>query len=616
MSVRLSVLACIILAVTNAEVPNVRLLRVAGGFHQPVGIENARDGSNRLFVVEQRGRVRIISNGSVLTHPFLDISSRVYCDQGAINCGERGLLGLAFPPRYASTGRFYVCYTAPDGDLRIARYRVLGDPNVADVASEKIVLTIEHRRFSNHNGGQLAFGPDGYLYVGTGDGGGWGDDLKSGQNTNVLLGKILRIDVESQPDGTYTVPPTNPFMGRDGFRPEIWAYGLRNPWRFSFDRATGDLYIGDVGQTAREEINFQPGSSRGGENYGWNRMEGAQCFNPSSCSPAGFTAPVYEYAHAGSDDCSVTGGYVYRGVRFPTMRGLYFFSDYCSGRIRALRWEIGEWRAYMLKARVQSSALGEDEDGDLYICDYSAGVVYLLAAGIPTLSRECAVNAASGAPALSPGSIATICGVRLTTVKGIEQAKGHPLPRELGGTSLTVGGYPAPLFAVANVGNLEQINFQVPWEVAAGELAAVIVTDSSQQSDTIHVPVVAAQPGIFLLLDGRATATDAQFNMISSGNPLARETIVNVFATGLGAVDTPPGSGQAAPSNPLARTLAAPAVTVGGRDALVLFAGLAPGFAGLYQVQFRVPKDAPVGLPDLVIAIEGAASNPAKLAVR
>lgn len=616
MEMRLAVMVCGVAAIAAAQAPELRLLRVAGGISGPVAIESARDGSGRLFIVQQRGRIRILNNTDLIVQPFLDITDRVYCGITQDVCGERGMLGLAFSPSYASNGRFYVFYTALNGDLTISRFRVSADPNRADPASEKIVLTIQHRQAGNHNGGQLAFGRDGYLYIGTGDGGGSGDQFQNGQNTNSLLGKILRIDVESQPEGTYTVPATNPFVGRGGFRGEIWAYGLRNPWRFSFDRETGDLYIGDVGQDRLEEVNFQPGSSAGGENYGWNRMEGSRCYDPPSCSMSGLTLPIFDYANTGSDDCSVTGGYVYRGARFPAMRGFYFFADWCSGKIRALWRENGAWRSSLLNVRVQASAFGEDEDGDLYAAEFQSGVIYLLSTGLPSFTLESVVNAASGAPGLSPGSIGTIYGARLTTVNGIAQATTYPLPRELAGTSVTVSGYRAPLYAVASVGNQEQINFQVPWEVAAGATEAVIVTNSARQSDTIQIPVLAAHPGIFLLAEGHAAATDAQFNVISSGNPLARGTVGNVFATGLGAVDIPPTTGQAAPSNPPARTVTDPVVTVGGRNATMLFSGLAPGFAGLYQVQFRVPADVPIGLQDLVITMNGVASNPAKLAVR
>jgi glucose/arabinose dehydrogenase len=292
--------------------PDIAIDRYGEGFSSPVHITHAADGSGRLFVVEQSGRIRIIKGSGTLPVPFLDISDRVSC------CGEQGLLSVAFPPDYAIKGHFYVNHTNLSGDTVVARYRVSADPDVADAATEEILLTIA-QPFANHNGGQLAFGPDGYLYIGTGDGGSGGDPLNNGQNTDVLLGKLLRIDVEAGV-APYGIPPTNPYRLRAGYRPEIWALGLRNPWRFSFDRLTGDLYIGDVGQNMYEEINFQPAASAGGENYGWRIMEGFHCYNPAACNPTGLTLPVLEYEH-NQGNCSVTAGGVYRGSFHPNLFG-------------------------------------------------------------------------------------------------------------------------------------------------------------------------------------------------------------------------------------------------------------------------------------------------------
>ncbi len=351
----------------GAPWPQIALQAVGSGFRQPTTIANAGDGSGRLFVLEQRGRIRVLAAGA--TGTFLDISDRVSC------CIERGLLGLAFPPGYATKGRFYVHYTNLAGNVVIARYRVSADPNVADPASEEILLTIDHP-YANHNGGQLAFGPrDGYLYIGVGDGGSEEDPHNYGQNPGVLLGKILRIDVEG---GTmpYAVPPDNPFVSRPGYRPEIWALGLRNPWRFSFDRETGDLYIADVGQDRYEEVDFQPASSRGGENYGWRIMEGLHCFNPDPCDPAGLVQPVAEYDHALG--CSITGGYVYRGPDV-ALRGVYYYGDYCSGRMWGLRQENGAWQnTQLLKSPYPISTFGEDEAGNVYLADYAGGRIYQL----------------------------------------------------------------------------------------------------------------------------------------------------------------------------------------------------------------------------------------------
>ena len=273
---------------------------------------------------------------------------------------------------------FFVNYTDRQGDTVISRFVVSQDPAQADPSSKVVVLTVDQPA-ANHNGGQLAFGPDGFLYAGLGDGGRAGDPLGNGQNTQTLLGKMLRLDVDhGQP---YTVPASNPFAGDLGFRPEIWATGLRNPWRFSFDRATGDLYIADVGQDEYEEIDYQPAGSRGGENYGWSIMEGLHCYPAGeACDPAGLILPVAEYDH--SQGCSVTGGYVYRGQQFPSLDGTYLFGDYCSGRIWGLaRDGQGQWRmAEVGRANVEPSSFGEDESGELYLADLQGVQLYKIVA--------------------------------------------------------------------------------------------------------------------------------------------------------------------------------------------------------------------------------------------
>jgi glucose/arabinose dehydrogenase len=337
---------------------------VAAGLHSPVGVVDAGDGSGRLFIVEQAGRILIHDGSQVLASAFLDVSALVSC------CGEQGLLGLAFHPDYATNGLFYVDYTNTAGDTVIARYHVSADSNVADPASARILLTIA-QPFANHNGGQLAFGPDGFLYIGMGDGGSAGDPDNRAQNLGDLLGKLLRIDV----DGAfpYAIPATNPFRNTPGARPEIWAFGLRNPWRFSFDRQTGDLFIADVGQSSREEVDFQPAASAGGENYGWRRMEGTLCFNPSSgCNDGTLTLPILEYDH--SLGCSITGGYRYRGGRFPQLVGRYFYGDFCSGRI----WngiQTGQtWSStQLIDTTLQITSFGEDAGGELYVVHYGSG---------------------------------------------------------------------------------------------------------------------------------------------------------------------------------------------------------------------------------------------------
>jgi glucose/arabinose dehydrogenase len=346
------------------------LRQVVTGQAKPTLLVSSHDGTGRLFLLEQPGTIRILKDGSLLPSLFLDLRDLVNS-----NGNEQGLLGLAFDPNYASSGRFFVNYTDASGGSVTARYSVSGsDPNRADPASGVPILRIAHPQYSNHNGGNLVFGPDGYLYFGMGDGGNGGDPNGNGQNLGVLLGKLLRIDVRVEP---YAVPPDNPFVGRAGARPEIWAYGLRNPWRFSFDRKTGDLYIADVGQDAYEEIDFQPSGDRGGENYGWNLMEG---FHPyEGGAQQGLSMPVAEYDHSGGN-CSVTGGYVYRGSLLPELYGMYVFGDYCSGRIWVLAhaaegWRMAEW----LDTSLSITSFGEDDSGELYLLDRATGGVFQFA---------------------------------------------------------------------------------------------------------------------------------------------------------------------------------------------------------------------------------------------
>ncbi len=346
---------------------------VASGLSQPVFVTHAGDGSGRLFVLERAGRIRIISAaGSLLPTAFLDMTA-IVGDSG----GEQGLLGLAFHPAYESNGRFYVAYTDNGGSVVLARYTVSADPNVANAGSASVLLTIA-KPAANHNGGMLAFGPDGYLYLGVGDGGGAGDTDNNGQSRRTLLGKILRLDVDS--GSPYAVPADNPFVGDPDplVRTEIWSYGLRNPWRFSFDAAIGDLYIGDVGQGNREEIDHESAGSSGGVNYGWHMMEGSLCFNPSTgCDPTGLGLPVAEYdTHAGGS-CAVTGGYIYRGDRSPQLAGVYLYGDYCSGRIWGLsRTSPGAWSSSeIVDSTYTISSFGEDEAGELYLTNYSGGTV-------------------------------------------------------------------------------------------------------------------------------------------------------------------------------------------------------------------------------------------------
>lgn len=363
----------------QAQAPTIALQQIATGLASPVAIAHAGDGSGRLFITLQEGKIVIFDGNQILPRPLLDISSRVSC------CGERGLLSVAFHPNYKNNGYFYVNYTnEPGGDTVVARYSLSSDPNVADPNSEAILLTID-QPFSNHNGGQLQFGPDGYLYIGMGDGGSGGDPQNNAQNGQSLLGKMLRMDVSNANTGDglpYDIPPTNPFLNEPNVRDEIWALGLRNPWRFAFDRSGGDLFIADVGQNSWEEVNSQPASSLGGENYGWRRMEGTHCFNPTvRCNDGKLTLPILEYSHALG--CSITGGYRYRGSQIPQLYGMYLYGDYCSGRIWGASEAVrGSWTSMeLLHTDLAISTFGEDEAGELYVADRANGAIYRIVKG-------------------------------------------------------------------------------------------------------------------------------------------------------------------------------------------------------------------------------------------
>ncbi len=361
-----------------------RAVLVAEGLEKPVHVAAPPLDPHRVFIVEQPGRIRVVADGALLAAPFLAIETRASC------CGERGLLSVAFHPDYERNGRFFVNYTDNAGATVVARYEVSADANRADADSERILLTIA-QPFDNHNGGQLAFGPDGYLYVGMGDGGSGGDPREAGQDDDTLLAKLLRLDVDVDESPYVAVPPDNPHLGRGLPLDLIWAKGLRNPWRFSFDRGSGALFIGDVGQNDFEEISVQPAGSRGGENYGWDVFEGFACFEAPPPAPfcpdqiAPFTPPVLAYGR--DDGCSVTGGFVYRGCALPGLHGQYFFSDYCSGFVRTFALVDGvvtglqERTAALAPGNGREigaiSSFGEDARGELYIVDYD-GEVYRL----------------------------------------------------------------------------------------------------------------------------------------------------------------------------------------------------------------------------------------------
>ncbi len=349
------------------------LQQVASGLVFPTFM-TAPPGDSRQFIVERAGRIRILDNGTLLGTPFLDISGRVNTN------GEGGLLSMAFHPRYASNGLFFIYYIDAGGNIVVERLSVsAANRNLADPVSASAVISIPHPAFTNHYGGQLNFGPDGFLYLGTGDGGGAGDPSRNGQNLNSLLGKLLRLDIDQRsPSQNYVIPPNNPFIGQAGRRGEIWAYGLRNPWRFAFDTSGGLLYIADVGQDRLEEVDIVA-AGQGGLNFGWNITEGSACYNGAGCDSTGLTAPAFEYEHGTNDvnGCSITGGYVYRGAALPELAGRYLYSDYCKGFLKSVTYANGapgpsvDWATPDI-GRVIS--FGQDGQNELYLLSDAGGM--------------------------------------------------------------------------------------------------------------------------------------------------------------------------------------------------------------------------------------------------
>ena len=353
--------------------PEIEFENIASGFDRPLYLTHAFD--DRMFVVEQDGRIYVIDeNRDVLPTPFLDIDNIVRSTGN-----EQGLLGLAFHPNYQNNGIFIVSYTNNNGDSRISSFKVSNDdPNVADPNSETILLSVD-QPYSNHNGGCIKFGPDGYLYIGFGDGGSAGDPDNNGQNRQTFLGKILRIKIANNGEA-YGIPPNNPFAEDDFTLDEIWALGTRNPWRFSFDKMTGDLWIGDVGQNSWEEIDYQASTSTGGENYGWRCYEGLHTYNTTNCEDTiVMTDPVHEYSNTFSQGCAVTGGYVYRGNTYPNLDGWYFFTDYCTGYIWGLYPDGNggfQYHTFMNAQDYDFASFGEDVNGELYILGLDSGIIY------------------------------------------------------------------------------------------------------------------------------------------------------------------------------------------------------------------------------------------------
>ncbi|MFN4255812.1 MAG: PQQ-dependent sugar dehydrogenase [Saprospiraceae bacterium] len=531
--------------------PKIQLVDFATGFSRPVDITNC--GDSRLFVVEQAGRIWVLDSlGNRLSaEPFLNIDPLVNS-----NGNEQGLLGLAFHPNYAQNGQFYVHYSDNSGDTQISRFlRDPLDPNKADPTSEKKIL-FQDQPYSNHNGGGMSFGPDGYLYIGIGDGGSGGDPQNFGQNKQTFLGKILRIDVDG--GDPYAVPADNPFVNDPAWKPEIWHTGLRNPWRWSFDRLTGDMWIGDVGQNAREEIDFQP-AGMGGINYGWRCYEGNNTYNTSGCQPqSSYLKPAFEYANP-SLGCSVTGGFVYRGSKYPEIFGTYLFADYCSGRWWAtVRRADGTFSTKEIAnlSDYQFSSFGQDRTGELYVAQLGAGK-------ISRVTELCSPFQISGTatPAICPGAASGTIDLNITgaaTPFSITWSNGASNPQV---TGLNPGTY-SVLVKDANACERRDT-----FTIAALGLGAPSITPIGGQAhlcganDTLQLAANDVPQGI-------------GYQWFSDGNPLAGQTtqLLSVTAPGNFSVEFTGDVCPPVPSAPLAVTQSAEPVSekLGG-DSLIVY---------------------------------------------
>lgn len=587
------------------------------GLDRPTAIAVPHDGSGRVFVTLQTGAIAV-HDGSLgsaaLPTPVLAVSPAC--------CGERGLLGMAFHPEFATNGYFYIDYTRiSDGATVVERYQL--DPpssNVADPATAKTVLVIEQPA-EQHNGGDLKFGPDGYLYIATGDGGFQVPQLRTAQDPASLLGKILRVDVDG--GDPYAIPPEN-VSGN-----EVYAMGLRNPWRFSFDRQTGDLVLGDVGWGDREEINVIPHGVDEVLNFGWPFLEGDFCH--SECDTPGLTPPVIKHGHLGENGAfSITGGFTYRGTKYRQFVGRYFYADYVTGKM----W-LGEPAGLIgpLTTGLEISTFGEDEAGELLLADYREGTIYRIesTSTIDPPLVSAVVNGATFAATapIAPGSITTVFASNL----GFESAFSLFPQTTFNGVQVTINGQPAPLFAVVPSGG--QINLLAPNTLPTAGTASLVVTSAGQTSNTVQVNLAATAPGIFPIFNPSdltqtyAAATLAgtawipvpdavagnlgvpvgcEANQIPAasvcGRPAKGGDVLQIYLTGLGEATANglaggPTLGPAEPApadgSILYLTVETPVVTIARRELTVVFSGLAPGFAGLYQINVILPDDLPAG---------------------
>lgn len=599
----------------------IQLQPFVSGLAFPVFVTSARDNSNRLFILERAGKIQLLTpgNSAPQSTPFLDITSKVLT--GTTAADERGLLGLAFHPQFKTNRRFFVNYTRrTDGTSVISEFTAsAANPNVAD-ATEKVILTIA-QPFSNHNGGMMDFGKDGFLYIGVGDGGSANDPGNRAQNVEELLGKFLRIDVDT-PNGAvpYSSPSANPFFGPTAGRDEIFAYGLRNPWRWSFDRQTGELWAGDVGQNAVEEID----TIQLGGNYGWRVLEGTSCTNlgPASCAGGNFIPPLYEYTHQ-SGRCSVTGGYVYRGTRNTLTPGTYIFGDYCTGEI-FLR-ENGSVRM-ALDSPYSISSFGEDEAGELYLVHLGSGtngVIYRITNPNAPAEPLASVSAANYRSPLAREAITAAFGANLADVT---QAGAIPLPTSLGGTQVTVtdsagASRAAPLFFVSPT----QVNYLVPAGTAAGTATVTITSWSGVVSrGTVQINQVA--PGLFTANSNGRGVPAAVVERFRANGSHTTEPVAQFDATQNQFVPLPIDLGAADDQVFLVlfgtgfkfrSALAAVTATIGGTPAEVTYAGGQGQFAGLDQANIRLPRSLiGRGEVDVVLTVDNQPANTVRVNIK
>ncbi|MBI1761107.1 MAG: PQQ-dependent sugar dehydrogenase [Acidobacteria bacterium] len=578
------------------------------GLAAPVFITSAHDQTNRLFILEQAGRIRVRQPGATTAAVFLDITAKV------LSGGERGLLGLAFHPQFSSNRRFFVNYTRQtDGATVIAEYKAsASNPNMADTA-ETILLTIP-QPFQNHNGGMLDFGPDGFLYIGMGDGGSANDPGNRAQNVEELLGKILRIDVNTPNGATpYSSPSSNPFFGPTPGRDEIYAVGMRNPWRFSFDRLTGELYAGDVGQDAREEIDL----IKLGGNYGWRVLEGTRCTNlgPGSCTDAKFTPPLYDYPHVGSNCAgSVTGGYVYRGAALTLTPGAYLFGDYCFGTLY-LR-ENGAVRT-LFDTNLGITSFGEDEAGELYVVA-GAGTIYRLVNAAPRALVNVSAASYRGA-SLAPESIVAAFGTGLAT--GTQSAATTPLPTAMLETRVSVRDATgverlAPQFFVSPT----QVNYQIPAGTALGQ-ARVTITSGQGVVSAQDITIAKVSPAIFALnasgrgLPAAVVLRGQTVEPIARFNPATNQYEAIPIDVGLGSEPVflvVFGTGFR-----FSGALSSATATIGGTNAPVTFAGAQGSLIGVDQANLSIPRSLiGRGDVDVVLTVDGQVANTVRVNIR